>query len=46
MDGAEDADFQPPFSGCIQQILHRQTTHVIAAVKLPWFRAVLNSCAE
>lgn len=29
VDGAEDADFQPPFSGGIQQILHRQTAHVI-----------------
>ena len=25
VDGAEDTGFQPPFSGGIQQILHRQT---------------------
>ena len=29
VDGAEDTGFQPPFSGGIQQILHRQTAHVI-----------------
>ena len=29
MDGAEDTGFQPPFSGGIQQIFHRQTAHVI-----------------
>ncbi len=29
MDGAEDTGFQTPFPGCIQQILHRQTAHVI-----------------
>ncbi len=29
MDDAEDTGFQPPFSGGIQQILHRQTAHVI-----------------
>lgn len=29
VDGAEDTGLQPPFSGGIQQILHRQTTHII-----------------
>ncbi len=29
VDGAADTGFQPPFSGGIQQILHRQTAHVI-----------------
>lgn len=29
VDGAEDTGFLPPFPGGIQQILHRQTAHVI-----------------
>lgn len=29
VDGTEDTGFQPPFPGGIQQILHRQTAHVI-----------------
>ena len=29
VDGAEDTGFQPRFPGGIQQILHRQTAHVI-----------------
>lgn len=29
VDGAEDTGFQSPFPGSIQQILHRQTAHVI-----------------
>ncbi len=33
VDGAEDTGFQPPFSGGIQQILHRQTAHVHSAVQ-------------
>ncbi len=31
VDGAEDTGFQPPFSGGIQQILHRQTARHSAA---------------
>ena len=34
VDGAEDTGFQPPFSGSIQQILHRQTAHVIQQPRL------------
>ncbi|SQM12196.1 Uncharacterised protein [Escherichia coli] len=29
VDGAEDTGLQTPLPGGIQQILHRQTTHVI-----------------
>ena len=35
VDGAEDTGFQPPFSGGIQQILHRQTAHVIQQPTVP-----------